>query len=175
MQAPTDNRPRINHKKISTDASKKNEIKSFKPKFLYTLEPVDDERRMEFCLWAQGEYLNNRNFLKTLLFNDDATFTTNEVLPSQISGYWAAETPEWFDGCPTHNARESSENDQWSVDSAHFLRDRPRQVNVDYDTAYTDIFIILMVRNYIRKSDRAKNYSRETLLQAIDDVTSEER
>lgn len=73
----------------------KNKIKPFKPKFLHTLELGDEERRMEFCLWAQGNYLENRNFLREILFSDEATFTTNGVVSSQNSRYWSAENPEW--------------------------------------------------------------------------------
>lgn len=78
---------------------KKNKVKPFKPKFLHTLEPGDDDRRMEFCLWAQGEYLNNRNFKKTILLSDEATFTTNGVVSSQNSRFWAIENPEWVINC----------------------------------------------------------------------------
>ncbi|XP_071056575.1 uncharacterized protein [Onthophagus taurus] len=74
----------------------KNKIKPYKPKFLHTLEPRDEERRLEFCLWAQGEYLENRNFLREILFSDEATFTTNGVVSSQNSRYWCTENPEWI-------------------------------------------------------------------------------
>lgn len=72
-----------------------NKVKPFKPKILHTLENGDDVRRLEFCLWAQAEYLNNRNFLKEILFSDEATFSTNGVVSSQNSRFWAVENPEW--------------------------------------------------------------------------------
>lgn len=77
----------------------KRKIKPFKPKFLHTLEIGDEEKRMEFCLWAQGEYLQNRRFLKSVLFSDEATFTTNGVFSSQNARHWAVENPEWIVNC----------------------------------------------------------------------------
>lgn len=78
---------------------KKNKMKPFKPKFLHTLEEGDEVRRLEFCLWAQGEYLNNRHFLKSILFSDEATFTTNGVVSAQNSRFWATENPNWVINC----------------------------------------------------------------------------
>lgn len=46
---------------------------------------------MEFRLWAQGEYLHYRHFLKNILF----TFRTNEVVPSQNKRYRVTENPNW--------------------------------------------------------------------------------
>lgn len=74
---------------------KQNKIKPFKPKILHTLEPGDEERRLEFCYWLQGEYLNNGNFIKEIMFTDEATFTTNGVVSSQNCRYWSAQNPEF--------------------------------------------------------------------------------
>lgn len=54
---------------------------------------------MEFCLWAQGQYFNYRNFLKNILFSDEATFTTNGIISSQNSRFWVSENPEWIINC----------------------------------------------------------------------------
>lgn len=78
---------------------RKNKIKPFKPKFLHSLEEGDQEKRLEFCLWAQGEYLNNRRFLKCILFSDEATFTTNGTVSSQNTRFWATENPNWVINC----------------------------------------------------------------------------
>lgn len=77
----------------------KNHLKPYKPKFLNTLEPGDEDRRLEFCLWAQGEYLNNSNFIKEILYTDEATFTTNGTVSSQNSRYWSVENPNWVINC----------------------------------------------------------------------------
>lgn len=78
---------------------KKNRIKPYKPKFLQTLEDGDNERRLEYCLWLQGEYLNNRNFLKYILYTDEATFTTNGVVTSQNIRMWSDQNPHWIVQC----------------------------------------------------------------------------
>lgn len=77
----------------------KNKLRPFKPKFLHTMELGDQEKRLEFCLWAQGEYLNDRQFLKKILFSDEASFTTNGVVSSQNMRYWATENPNWVINC----------------------------------------------------------------------------
>lgn len=63
---------------------------------MHTLERGDEERRMEFCLFCQGEYLNNENFLSNILFTDEATFTTNGTVSTQNTRYWATENPHWM-------------------------------------------------------------------------------
>lgn len=78
---------------------KKNGKKPFKPKFLHTLEAGDTERRMEFCLWLQGMYLENPNFLKKILYTDEATFTTNGVVTSQNIRMWCDVNPHWVVEC----------------------------------------------------------------------------
>lgn len=78
---------------------KRHKLQPFKPKFLHTLEEGDEERRLEYCLWIQGNYLNNRDFLKKVIFTDEATFSTNGVVSSQNSRYWAVENPDWVINC----------------------------------------------------------------------------
>lgn len=85
---------------------KNNKIKPYKPKFLHTLRLGDAERRMEFCLWAQGEYLNNGNFLSRILFSDEATFTTDGVLSSQNQRHWSEENPEWVINCKSQYSQK---------------------------------------------------------------------
>lgn len=78
---------------------KRNRQKAFKPKFLHTLFEGDNVRRLEYCFWAQGNFLNDRNFLKNILYTDEATFTTNGVVSSQNCRYWAGENPHWIINC----------------------------------------------------------------------------
>lgn len=84
---------------IRRNLKKYNNIKPFKPKFLHTLEEGDTEKRMEYCLWTQGEYENDRNFINKILFSDEATFTTNGTVNSQNSRYWTEENPHWVINC----------------------------------------------------------------------------
>lgn len=78
---------------------RRNRLKAFKPKFLHTIKDGDEERRLEYCLWLQGEYLNDLNFIKNIIFTDEATFSTNGVVSSQNTRYWAAENPHWVINC----------------------------------------------------------------------------
>lgn len=78
---------------------KQNKMRAFKPKFLHSLKAGDEVKRMEFCLWAQGEYLNTRNFLNCIMFSDEASFSTNGVVSSQNARYWATENPHWIINC----------------------------------------------------------------------------
>lgn len=54
---------------------------------------------MEFCLWLQGMYLENPNFLKNILYTDEATFTTKRVVSSQNSRMWCEDNPHWVIEC----------------------------------------------------------------------------
>lgn len=73
--------------------------KPFKPRFLHTLEAGDTELRMEFCLWMQGMYLENPEFLKRIMYTDEATFTTNGVVSSQNIRLWSEDNPHWVIEC----------------------------------------------------------------------------
>lgn len=78
---------------------KKLKLHPFKAKFLHTLEPGDENLRMEYCLWAQGEFLNNPNFLNKILFTDEATFSTNGVVCSQNNRFWSRQNPDFIVNC----------------------------------------------------------------------------
>lgn len=84
---------------IRRNLKKYNNMKPFKPKFLHALEEGDSDKRMEYCLWCQGEYLNDRNFLNKVLFSDEATFTTNGTVSSHNTRHWAEQNPEWVISC----------------------------------------------------------------------------
>ena len=77
----------------------RHKIKPFKPKFLHTLKEGDDNKRLDYCYWAQGNFLNDWNFLNKIMFTDEATFTTNGVVSSQNCRYWAADNPHWIINC----------------------------------------------------------------------------
>jgi hypothetical protein len=69
--------------------------KAFKPKYIHMLLDGDPERRMEFCLIIQEKILGNPSFLRNLIFSDEATFTTNGIVCSQNTRYWAEENPNF--------------------------------------------------------------------------------
>lgn len=78
---------------------KRNNQKAYKPKFLHTLENGDEDVRMEYSLWCQGNYLTDRTFLSKIMFTDEATFTTNGVVSSQNARYWSDQNPNWMINC----------------------------------------------------------------------------
>ncbi|KAJ8960492.1 hypothetical protein NQ318_013776 [Aromia moschata] len=59
----------------------------------------DTEARMEFCLWLQGMYLENPDFLQNILYTDEATFTTNGIVSSQNIRMWRENNPHWVIEC----------------------------------------------------------------------------
>lgn len=65
----------------------------FKPRLLHTLEPGDEERRLEFCLWVGANYLENRAFHRLIFFTDESTFCTNGYVSTQNSRHWAFDNP----------------------------------------------------------------------------------
>lgn len=77
----------------------RHKIKPYKPKFLHTLKEGDENKRLDYCYWAQGNFLDDRDFLNQILFTDEATFTTNGVVSSQNCRYWATENPHWVINC----------------------------------------------------------------------------
>lgn len=85
---------------------RRHKLKPYKPKFLHTLQEGDLYRRMEYCLWCQGQFLNDREFLKKIIFSDEATFTTNGVVSSQNCRYWAEENPNWVIKCKSQYSQK---------------------------------------------------------------------
>lgn len=77
----------------------RHKIKPYKPKFLHTLREGDENLRLNYCYWAQGNFLNDRNFLGKIMFTDEATFTTNGIVSSQNCRYWARNNPNWVINC----------------------------------------------------------------------------
>ena len=59
------------------------------------MEEGDAERRMEFCLQMQEIYEENQNFIKNIMFSDEATFSTNGIVSSQNIRWWNNENPKW--------------------------------------------------------------------------------
>ncbi|KAJ8947601.1 hypothetical protein NQ318_010113 [Aromia moschata] len=81
------------------DVFEKSGKKPFKPNFLHTLEAGDTEARMEFCLWLQGMYLQNPDFLQIIIYTDEATYTTNGIVSSQNIRMWSESNPHWVVEC----------------------------------------------------------------------------
>lgn len=76
-----------------------NKIIPYKPKFCHTLEPNDEGKRLDFCLWIGEKCLTERNFENNIIFSDEASFTTNGVVSSQNCRYWSDENPNFRINC----------------------------------------------------------------------------
>lgn len=108
LQVVRDN-PRLSVRKIASQLEvsqskvwrclKRHKLKAFKPKFLHTLEEGDAINRLEYCLWTQGNFLNDRDFLKRIIYTDEATFTTNGIVSSQNCRWWALDNPAFTINC----------------------------------------------------------------------------
>lgn len=66
----------------------------------------DHQRRKEMCLWLRNEILMDPDFLRTILWSDEATFTTNGVVNRQNFRLWADENPHWHTGTRNQGAQK---------------------------------------------------------------------
>lgn len=57
------------------------------------LVPGDAERRVEFCEWLQQKCAQIPDFLKLVLFTDEAGFTRNGVFNTRNTHCWSVENP----------------------------------------------------------------------------------
>lgn len=72
---------------------KDRKIYPYKPVFNHTLEPGDEAKRLDFCLWIGSKIASNRYFYRNILFSDEATFSTNGTVSSQHVRYWSDTNP----------------------------------------------------------------------------------
>lgn len=96
-----------NHIAQNTDISestvrrilKANRYYPYRPKFIHVLKDRDFDSRMDFCAWCQGMIGEDGDFLKYILFTDEATFTSNGHVSSQNCRWWATENPNFLVPC----------------------------------------------------------------------------
>lgn len=72
---------------------KDNKFHPYKPKVVQTLREPDFNHRFDFSAWYEGQVEENIFFPRKILWTDEATFTTNGVVSSQNSRWWADENP----------------------------------------------------------------------------------
>lgn len=82
-------------KSILQKVFKENKLHPFKPKFVHTIEPMDDAFRLEFSTWVGENVMEDQFFHHKILFSDEASFTTNGYVSSQNCRYWAEENPNY--------------------------------------------------------------------------------
>lgn len=71
----------------------------YKPKFLHTLQDRDLDARLDFCFWFQGKKEDDPHFGNSILFSDEATFTSNGTVSSQNCRWWADQNPHFLIKC----------------------------------------------------------------------------
>ena len=52
---------------------------------------------MEFCQWALGQYDQNNDFGRNIIFSDEAIFHLNGEVNSQNFRYWSDTNPHWME------------------------------------------------------------------------------
>lgn len=74
---------------------KKEKYHPYKIQLLHELNEDDPDRRLQFCEQFMTRCDRNRNFLNSIIFSDEATFTLNGTVNRHNCRYWARENPHW--------------------------------------------------------------------------------
>lgn len=61
-----------------------------------TLTPEDFDRRLDHCHWLLSMLAENPNLLSTILWTDEATFTSNGGVNLHNMHYWSRSNPHWM-------------------------------------------------------------------------------
>lgn len=85
---------------------KKHKYHPFSYQLVQHLKPGDYERRVFFCEWLLIKCQENENFLKNVIWSDEAKFTKNGLFNRHNSHYWHYENP--------HVIRERQYQEYWS-------------------------------------------------------------
>lgn len=132
---------------------KRNKFHPYKPKFINVLKEYDFDARFDFCTWIQGEIEENRSFSKSILFTDEATFSSNGVVSSQNCRWWSDVNPGFVIEC----------KDQYSF-----------KTNV-----WCGIYNGRLIGPYFFRqnlnSERYLNFLENEITEVIDDISLEER
>lgn len=59
------------------------------------LHDEDFQRRLTYCQWLRTQTEVNRNFLKCIMYSDEATFRSNGAVNRHNMHYYATENPHW--------------------------------------------------------------------------------
>ncbi|EFA12076.1 hypothetical protein TcasGA2_TC006883 [Tribolium castaneum] len=57
------------------------------------LHPQDYAARVKFCQWLLRQHAENQNFVKTIMFTDESTFTREGVFNIHNNHFWADQNP----------------------------------------------------------------------------------
>jgi predicted DNA-binding protein YlxM (UPF0122 family) len=73
---------------------------------VHELSEDDFDRRNQFCDQMQQLCNNDNNFVKRIIFSDEATFVLNGHVNRQNCRYWATENPRWMMEYHTQNPQK---------------------------------------------------------------------
>jgi hypothetical protein len=68
-------------------------FKPYKIKIVHHLHPGDAERRLVFCNWYLQQIRNNINFARTVIWSDEAYFTSSGIFNRHNTRHWTEENP----------------------------------------------------------------------------------
>lgn len=98
-----DNKPGTSQRKMATQTGvsqssihrvlKKSEIKKWKPQMKQELKEADYEKRVTFCNFILAKIDEDLNFLKRLVFSDEANFHVNGHVNLHNSFFYGKENP----------------------------------------------------------------------------------
>lgn len=71
------------------------------------LHDEDFQRRVTYCQWLRAQIEVNPNFLRCIMYSDEATFRSNGAVNRHNMHYYATENPHWV--------REVQHQNHWSV------------------------------------------------------------
>ncbi|XP_055308971.1 uncharacterized protein LOC129572881 [Sitodiplosis mosellana] len=69
------------------------------------LEPMDHEKRRDFVEWVEGKEAADADFLKKVIFSDEAHFHLNGYVNRQNCRFWGSENPRETEEVSAHPAR----------------------------------------------------------------------
>lgn len=79
----------------------KNKWHPYRVQLVHELNEDDPDRRTEFCEIMMNRCIEDPQFLRRIVFSDEATFTLNGHVNRQNCRYWAKENPHWIMECHT--------------------------------------------------------------------------
>ncbi|XP_060863526.1 uncharacterized protein LOC132940116 [Metopolophium dirhodum] len=73
--------------------SKDLHMHAYKIQFVQQLKPVDHQKRRQFCEWIEERLAVEENFVKNIIFSDEAHFHLSEFVNKQNCRIWGNENP----------------------------------------------------------------------------------
>lgn len=74
---------------------KKEKYHPYKVQLIHELNEDDPDRRLQFCEQLMALCDGNPNFLKNIVFSDEATFSLKGTVHRHNCRYWSPENPHW--------------------------------------------------------------------------------